>query len=281
MQLNLATVSCMRKLTGVLTATDFDRTTALDPMPGRPGEFTVDLDAGWSSLVGIHGGYLCAIAVRGAETLVPDRPVRTITTSFVRTGKVGSATLSVRAVRAGGSITTMVADLVQHGRLLTTSRLTLMTERSGVEWGASAPIDLPPVGECVRMDGERVAHFDRVDGWIDPRSLPFSGGERAVVRGYLRPQASGSVDAAWLAMATDWFPPPAFVRLEPPVGGVSIDLTTHIHQPRVTLGDDQWLTGAFEVETSAAGLAVEHGRIAHQDGTLVAESFQTRLTTLG
>jgi len=101
-----------------------------------------------------------------------------------------------------------------------------------------------------------------------------------MVRGYLRPLEGDRVDSAWLAMATDWFPPPAFVRLEPPTGGVSVDLTTHVHRPEVTLADDEWLVGRFEVETSSAGLAVERGVIATTDGTLVAESFQTRLTAV-
>jgi acyl-CoA thioesterase len=269
-------LSCMTKLKAP-AATDFDRSTAVVPIPGRSGEFGVELDGGWSSLVGMHGGYMCAIAVRGAEALADGRSVRTLTTSFLRPGQVGPATLSVRAVREGRSISTMVADLVQDGQLLTTSRLTLLTERSGVEWRAPASLDLPPPEDCVRIDAP-VSHFDRVDGLIDPRSVPFSGGDRALIRGYLRPLESRSVDGAWLAMATDWFPPPAFVRLEPPTGGVSIDLTTHIHQAHVELGDDDWLTGQFDIETSAAGLAVEHGRIAERDGTLVAESFQTRLT---
>ena len=270
----------MTKLDDAVT-TGFDAATAVCPIPGRPGEFDVELDAGWSSLVGVHGGYLCAIAVRGAEAMVEDRSVRTVTTSFVRTGQVGSATLSVRPVREGRSITTMVADLVQDGRVVITSRLTLMTPRSGVEWRAPVPLDLPPPEACVRMDGGLVSHFERADGVIDPRHLPFSGGDRAMVKGYVRPLDPGPVDAAWLAMATDWFPPPAFVRLEPPTGGVSVDLTTHIHQPKVVLGEGDWLTGAFEIETSADGLAIEHGRIARRDGTLVAESFQTRLTAQG
>jgi acyl-CoA thioesterase len=130
------------------------------------------------------------------------------------------------------------------------------------------------------MDVGRVAHFGRVDGHLDPASLPGTGGARAVVRGYVRPWESRSVDAAWLAMASDWFPPPAFVRLDPPTGGVSIDLTTHIHQPLVVLGDDEYLTGEFSIDTSTGGLAVEHGRISGPDGRLVAESFQTRLTAV-
>lgn len=261
--------------------TDFDRTTTVTPTAGLPGHYTVELDAGWSSLVGVHGGYMCALAVRGAEALVDDRSVRTLSTSFLRAGQIGPATLSVRALREGRTMTTMVADLVQADRLLLTSRLTLMTDRSGIEWRTPAPLDLPPPEECVRMEGGRVVHFERVDGLLDPRTMPSSGGERARVQGYLRPVGRHPVDAAWLAMATDWFPPPAFVRLPPPTGGVSIDLTTHIHQPQLMLGQDDWLTGTFEIETSAAGLAVEHGRIATLDGGLVAESFQTRLMADG
>ena len=269
----------MTGLKGTATASDFDRTTALEPT-GRPGEFAVELDGGWSSLVGIHGGYMCALAVRGAEALHADRTVRTLTTSFLRTGDVGPATLTVREVRRGRSMSTVTADLSQDDRLLITSRLTLLQPREGIEWSTPLHLELPPLEDCSRMAVERVAHFERVDGLLDPSSLPFSGGDRAMVRGYIRPLDGDRVDSAWLAMATDWFPPPAFVRLEPPTGGVSIDLTTHIHRPEVALGDDEWLVGSFEVETSSAGLAVERGVLATTDGTLVAESFQTRLTAV-
>ena len=150
-----ANMSRMTELRRPGGRSDFERATTITPIPDRPGDFSVELDEGWSSLVGVHGGYMCA-----------------------------------------GT---------------------------------------------------------------------FSGGDRALVKGYLRPLAGEIVDSSWLAMATDWFPPPAFVRLEPPTGGVSIDLTTHIHRPTVLLGDDEWSTGSFEVKTSTGG-------------TLVAESFQTRLT---
>jgi acyl-CoA thioesterase len=264
-------------LTRAEALSDFDRTTTVVPTD-RPGEVEVDLDPGWSSLVGVHGGYLCALAVRGAEALAPDRTVRTITTSFLRSAEVGPATLTVRELRRGRSMSTMVTELHQGERLLLTSRLTLLTPREGVEWSSPVRLALPAPEQCVRMEPGRVSHFQRVDGLLDPDCLPFSGRERAMVRGYLRPLEDRRVDSAWLAMATDWFPPPAFVRLEPPTGGVSVDLTTHIHRPNLTLGRDEWLLGSFQVDDSAQGLAVEHGIIAAHDGTVIAESFQTRLT---
>lgn len=267
----------MTELKSADAVSDFDRTTMVVPTDRR-GEFAVDLDRGWSSLVGVHGGYLCSLAVRGAEALAPDRRVRTITTSFLRSGEVGPATLTVREVRRGRSASTLVADLHQGDRLLITSRLTLLTPREGVEWTTPVRLDLPARHQCVRMEPGRVSHFQRVDGLLDPGGLPFSGGDRAIVRGYLRPLEGERVDGAWLAMASDWFPPPAFVRLEPPTGGVSVDLTTHVHRPHVTLADGEWLLGSFEVGNSTRGLAVEHGVITTEDGTVVAESFQTRLT---
>ena len=100
----------------------------------RPASSSVDLDAGWSSLVGVHGGYMCALAVRAAESMAPGREMRTMSTSFLRTGQVGPATLTVREVRQGRTITTMVAELAQDDKVLLVSRLTLMEARSGVEW---------------------------------------------------------------------------------------------------------------------------------------------------
>src|SRR6476469_9359775 len=118
----------MTQLTGSVI-TEFARTTAPVPVADRPGEFLVDLDAGWSSLVGVYGGYMCALAVRAAEAMAPGRAIRTMSTSFLRTGKAGSARLTVREVRQGRTITTMIAELVQDDNALIVSRLTLMAAR--------------------------------------------------------------------------------------------------------------------------------------------------------
>ena len=120
--------------------------------------------------------------------------------------------------------------------------------------------------------------FLRADGRLDPSSLPFSDGPDTSVRGYVRPLAGERVDAAWLAMICDWFPPPAFVNVMPPAGGISVDMLTHIHRPSPPTGDDGWLGGWFEIETSHDGLATERGRIVTPDGLAVADSIQTRWT---
>jgi acyl-CoA thioesterase len=261
-------------------STEFDRTTQ-PHATDRPGEFDVELSELWASLVGVHGGSLRAIVARCAALVEPDRRVRTLTTSFLRSARPGPATVHVREVRRGRAVTTLAAEIEQAGRTITTSRLTLMTPSEGIDWSTSAPIDLPPPEACVPITPPTpVEHFRRAEGLLDPSSLPFTGGPRTAVRGYVRPTEDRPIDAAWLAMISDWFPPPAFVRVEPPAGGISVDLTTHVHRTLLHLGAG-WLAASFEIETSTGGLATEHGLIATTDGTVLAESFQTRWTAHG
>lgn len=260
---------------GTTTWTDFDRTTMVVPSDEQ-GRFDLELSDGWNALVGTHGGYLVALATRVAETFVPGRTVRTVTTTFLRPAHAGPASARATSVRHGRSISTVAVDLEQDGRTIVSSRLTLVPPVDGTEWRRPVLFELPPPAECSRIQERSSSeHFNRVDGYLDPSSLPFSNGDRAMVQGYMRPIEPRPIDAAWLAMASDWFPPPAFVRVDPPLGGISIDLTTHIHR---TIDTDQhdWLAARFEIDTSSAGLAVEHGRICTLDGTVLAESFQTR-----
>lgn len=278
-ELNPDSLGLMTQPSSAVAATEFDRTIAATPVEEQPGAFTVWLDDVWSSLVGVHGGYMCAVVVHAAESLAPGRTVRTLTTSFLRNGQVGPARVEIREVRQGRSMSTMVADMIQDDRILLTTRLTLLVPQTGIEWSDPSMSTLPPPRDCVRFEPSgRVSHFGRVDSAFDPDALPFTG-DRARVAGYVRPLQERPVDSAWLAMATDWFPPPAFALVEPPTGGVSVDLTTHIHRSGISLGVDDWLVGSFEIGDSTGGLAVEHGRLTHMDGTVVAESFQTRLTT--
>lgn len=249
------------------------------PSDGVPGRFDLDLSEGWSSLVGVHGGHLVALAVEVVAAAGHRRPVRTVATSFLRSARPGPAEAEIRVVREGGLVTICEVAMSQRGGPLLVSRLTLMDPGEGPSWDTTASIELPPPEACVPRDPERALprHFDRAEARFDPANPPLEN-DRARVRGYIRPWPGEAVDAAWLTMATDWFPPPAFSVAEPPVGGISVDLFTHLHRCDIDLAADEWLVGDFGIDVSAHGMAVEHGRLLTQRGAMVAESFQTRLT---
>ncbi len=86
------------------------------------------------------------------------------------------------------------------------------------------------------------------------------------------------IDAAWLAMVADWFPPCSFVVHEPPTGGVSVDYTVHIHRTLSGLAPDEWLAARFDAPVSNGGLALEHGVVVGPRGEALVESFHTRWT---
>jgi acyl-coenzyme A thioesterase PaaI-like protein len=241
------------------------------------GRFSAELDPAWGSLVGIHGGYQVAIIANATARFRPGRPVRTLTTSFLRPGRPGRVDLEIESVRQGRSLTTLSVQMRQGDSLLNTTRVTMVDRRNGPSWSSPAPTSIRPMSECVPIDPPpMVNHFVHAEAFIDPDFIPFTHGDRALVRGYFRPLDSHPIDAAWLAMAVDWFPPPAFVRIDPPAGGISVDLTTHIHATLPPLAADEWLTASFEVATSIDGVALERGWIAGPLGNVLAETFHTR-----
>ena len=266
-----------------LEQTHFDRTTQVRPSATDQGptSFDVDLDDSWASLRGVHGGYMASLAVRAAERVSPDRAVRTVATSFLRPGVVGPAQLDVHVLRQGRSFTTLDVGLRQNGQLVCTSRLTALTARGGPEWSPKA-IDRPaPLDSCVEFTPPPgIRHFEQAELRLDPSTIPDGTADFARVAGHVRPLDKRSIDAAWLVMIGDWFPPSPFRRLQPPQGGISVDYTVHLHRlPAADLPDDGgWLQGVFVTADSAGAIALERGVLSDGDGVTIAETFHTRFT---
>ena len=78
-------------------------------------------------------------------------------------------------------------------------------------------------------------------------------------------------------MMGDWFPPSPFRRHAPPIGGVSIDYSVHIHRT-LPASDAMWLACVFEARNSVDGVALELGSLSTPDGLIVADTFHTRWT---
>jgi acyl-CoA thioesterase len=265
--------------------TRFDDTTTLVP-GAEHGRFTVEIDPAWSSLRGVHGGFLAALAVRATERVEDSfgegvgRDVRTSTTSFLRPARPGLLDVHVEPVRDGRTLGTYAVTASQNGRDVATSRVTAVVPSAGTSWETATPDDsMPPPDECVAVEPpEGVRHFENATGLLDPSYAPFSHGPEARVRGYVRPLEPRPIDATWLTMILDWFPPASFTRNDPPIGGVSVDFTVHVHRTLAQLAPDEWLAGRFHADVSTGGLALEKGTICDQGGHVIAEAFHTRWT---
>jgi acyl-CoA thioesterase len=260
--------------------TVFDETTCITVDEPESGHMTAELSPAWASLRGIHGGYLNALAIKAAQRVVGERAVRTVATTFLRPAAVGLVDLAVEPIRQGRSLTNVAVTISQASRPIVLSRLTA-SAAEGESWDTTIDLGLPAVEDCDPIaPPPYVRHFDHGEAVLDPRSLPFSHGPRARVGGYFRPREARPIDASWLGMALDWFPPAAFSRTDPPVGGISIDYTIHIHRTLDSLADDEWLQALFQTDISAGGIALEKGVVADRGGHVLAESFHTRLTAV-
>lgn len=274
-----ATVGAATAWVGTPEGSYVERTTRVWPRPGEPGTYDAVVAERWASLRGVHGGHLVALAVRAVEADAPDRAVRTISATFLRPGAVGPVELEVRAERRGRTVTTATVELRQVGRTVALVRITAVAPVQSADWDDSRPVDLPPVTECVAFrPPPGVLHFEHAEAVLDPAEVPFSESTLARVGGWVRPREVQGIDAAWLAMILDWFPPAPFARRSLPIGGVSVDYSVHLHTTGLELAGGDWLAARFEAERGADGLALEHGRIHTADGAVLAESFHTRWT---
>jgi acyl-CoA thioesterase len=260
--------------------TIFDRTTTVSFDPANPETISVELPDAWGSLQGAHGGFVTALAVRAVEARLDHHRVRTLTTTFLRPVAVGAAVLRVVPLRTGRSLSTFDVRLEQGDRTVVVTRVTAAAAVEGTPWDHADALPVARVADCIVVPGPPgIRHLDHGIGLLDPAHLPLTRGELAVLGGHIRPAEPRPIDAAWLAMVLDYFPPAAWSKVDPPAGVLSVDYTVHVHRTLARpLDEDEWLAVSFRADVSVDGLSLEKGAIAGPDGHLLAESFHTRWT---
>ena len=198
--------------------------------------------------------------------------------SFLRAGAVGPAVVDVDVVRRTRTFATALITVRQEDRQVLVARTTAVAATVGHEWTTPVTERPAPFRSAVAFTPPmHLPNFAKVRLRLDPDTVPGERGGEPRVAGYVRPLQGDRLDAAWLAAAGDWFPPSAFRRVAPPIGGISVDYTVHAHRT-VTLPHDEWLAAVFTSANSVGGLALEHGALSTVDGDIVAETFHTRWT---
>jgi hypothetical protein len=254
----------------------FDRAIAV--RTAGDGAYDADLDPAWSSLSGIHGGYLGAVAARAMTEALPADGValRTLTATFLRRTDAAPATLHVGVLRAGRALTTLRADVEQGGAITATFHGTFAADLEGPVFARPSLVPPDPLHRR-RFDAPAgVRHFDNLDIELDGRWYPFDGGPVARLAGWLAPRVPRPLDAAWLVMAADVLPPTTFVTARAPEGGMTLDYAITLLADPARF-DAQVLTVAFESELAGGGMAVERG-VLWAGSEVVATATQTRFT---
>jgi acyl-CoA thioesterase len=248
------------------------------------GRWRGELSERWASLVGIHGGYVAAVAARAIAEAVadPDRPLRTLSAQFLRSPRPGPVEVDVTVERRGRTLVFASARVHQDDRSLVLVRTTSAGATAGLVYDDHRPRPRPaaPPAGAERFDTEGlVRHFDEVEVIMDPDVVPFSGAGQAWLAAWLRPLAGEPVDTAWLVMACDVLPPASFSRTTGPTRAATLDYTLHLPvadpAAHVAVGEHVFLDCRSPL--AADGLAVEDGVLWGPEGVVLAVSRQTRL----
>jgi acyl-CoA thioesterase len=266
------------------------------------GRFTAEIDAGWSTPIAANGGYLAAILVRAIQAHADpagERQLRSLTCHFLRPVPAGPLDVEVELVRTGRRVTNVRVRASQKGReaIAALAAFAVPDLPAAGTWEPPPPPAAPappreapslPPGEYPRSDG---AHwlgradgmppmFDRVK--VAPRfgGIPFSGrsprgGEAPETGGWIALPEPGPIDAAFVALCTDVWWPPAFQPLGRPAIAPTIDLTIHVRADVPPHGlPDQPVLGWYRSTAAHGGLMEEDAALFLADGTLLAHARQ-------
>ncbi len=258
-------------------------TVALVALPD--GGFTTHVDAAWSSLQGVHGGVVAALAVAATdETLAangvdPSAVLRAATFGYVAGNTIGELAIGVELIRRGRALTTAHVNVQQDGRPTTVARLHYSTPWEGPTYSDAPPPPVRAAGLVAMTSPTLPPHFENVDAYLHPGTVPFGGSARSEWLGWGRPRQGDVIDRSWLTMFGDYLPPSVFSRVTEPNRALSIEYGIQFHTSDSvwSLAEDEYVSIRMHAFHSNDGFAVEDAWLWHPDGTLLATCRQTRL----
>jgi acyl-CoA thioesterase len=265
------------------STTIFEQDTAVTP--AGEGVWHATISDRWAVPRGPNGGYIAALILRALEAAVddPERAPRSLTLHYLRPPVAGEvAQIHVTVERAGRTLTSLSARLVQDGRTMVLALAAFAGDfTAAIDYVASPPDVGPPPAELHTVPAAPGVPEIALRIAAAPvfGTGALAGGDEALAGGWLRLAEPRIADAAALAFYADaWLPAP-FVRLKAPVPAPTIDLTIHFRTrlPHPGMGSDEPVLARFSSSTSHGGFFEEDGAIWAPDGTLLVQSRQLAL----
>ncbi|MCZ7416395.1 thioesterase family protein [Streptomyces sp. WMMC897] len=236
---------------------EFDRDTRVERQ--EPGQYAVDLSAGWSVGGAVNGGYLLAVMGRALADALPYPDPFTITAHYLTAAQPGPAVIRTDRAQAGRTLAAGSASLVQRDAYGTeVERLRVLASYGDLAAlpddvrTSAEPPPMPPPGTCLGARDD--PNHDpatappiagRLDLRLDPATVGWAAGApsgRGEIRAWFALADGRDLDPLALLLAVDALPPTAFelgltgwvptveltvhVRCRPAPGPVRIALTT-------------------------------------------------------
>ncbi|MGC0417456.1 acyl-CoA thioesterase [Embleya sp. AB8] len=252
------------------------------PQPTSLREISVDRS--WWSWAGVHGGYLAALGLDAMREDVlsrspnSERPVRTVTTHFLRPVDQRPFVLATTIEHAGRGTSMSSFRTEQQGELALFGSAVFGARRPGpAEDGTPAP-SVPPADECAVLDLplELIPFPRQLEIRPATSTLPLSGAAEAELTAWIRFADGRPLDAAAVLVLTDALPPALFARWTRPRPVPSVELTVHFGDALDDGPLDGWALVRIRAEHAGNGWAVDDSAVWTADGRLLALGRQAR-----
>lgn len=258
----------------------FDRDTAVTA--AGDGLWEGRIDRGWWIVLGPNGGYVAAIVLRAMQEAVgdPERAPRSFTLHYTRPPAEGPVRIAARPERAGRSLTTVSARVLQGEQLVALGLGAFSRTREAPAFQHARMPEVAPASELPEWGPEQrppLPMHGRYEYRFALGSASGSGSE-ALCGGWIRTREPRLVDAPLLAAFADAWPPAVFA-LSPPerMGPVpTVDLSVHFRArtPLPGAAADDFTLAVFRTRSARDGFIEEDGELWSPDGLLLAQSRQ-------
>lgn len=240
--------------------------------------YTTVLDGGWSIGDSLNGGYTQLAVVRAVLAAEGHPHPVAVTTDFLTAARPGPADIVVERLRAGKTIGTARATLLQGGEpVLVSSVVTSTLDDKPAEVDMAPLVDLPSPDQCtqIRSDNLRdstLGLMDHVDIRLAPESATLIRGRpdgSFALRGWARMADGRDPDPLVCLLVADAFPPVTFT-LGRYGWAPTVQLTTYLR----TLPAPGWLKAELRGRVLASGWFDEDCTLRDSKGRLVAQARQ-------
>ena len=273
---------------------EFDRATALVRRPTGPATtetiYDAMLDPGWRVSGWINGGLVLALAGRALSRHLGDGTGHTdplsISGYYLSPSRPGPAEVRTATVRAGRSVSTGTASVLQRGEDGTPlERLRVLASYTDLAAGDDGPVltsaeppQMPPPEQCIGTEHappdfrKEAELLDRFELRLDPATVGWALGQpsgRGLIQGWLRFPDGRRPDPLMLLFTADVLPPVTY-DLGLDGWAQTVELTAHIRARPVP----GWLRVVHSTRNLAGGFLEEDAEIWDESDRLVAQSRQ-------
>lgn len=258
--------------------TTFDRATALEPV--SDGSFRGQISEDFWVQVGPNGGYMTAIALRGAIASVADaaRLPRSIHVRFLSPPRAQSFELGTEIIRRGRQMTVVGMRMRQDGKTCLEASACFSEPFSPIQFQDARPPQALALeaGEPVTKQIPLNHRYDLV------RAIggPLRASPAALTGGYIRFAEPRAIDVLALAALWDAWPPAVFARaMEQRFRGAvpTVEASCFFRAPAHVVPPGEHALIKVESRSASDGFVEEDAELWSADGTLLAQSRQLAL----